>query len=108
MAPELGIPNFDRSGPNDETIYAIAVARRGLPIYDDGGRLMRTLIDMIGSLQIDPLGGGTRFNKLGTMVEPAVCHFAGPWQYSPEYRYCERALRSRTAFDLGRARMRLP
>jgi hypothetical protein len=94
----LGLRAFDSSGPNDEAVFGLAMEMAGAAACDDHGRLMRTPVAMIGPLKIEPLGGGTRFEKGDyekgdyELVEPAICHFCG-FTHWPEYRRCERLLR---------------
>jgi hypothetical protein len=104
---ELGLKRFDQAGPNEETVFALAVEKLGLPLKSGGGRLMKTPIGIIGRLQVDPLGGGTRFNKAGKIVEPAICHFSGNRWTWPEYRICERLLRGQPAGALVRLGFRI-
>jgi hypothetical protein len=103
---ELGLKQFDRAGPNEETVFGLAVEKLGLPLKSGGGRLMKTPVGIIGPLEIDPLGGGTRFNKAGKIVEPAICHFSGKHWTWPEYRICERLLRGQPAGAFVRLRFR--
>jgi hypothetical protein len=48
---------------------------------------------MVGPLKIEPLGGGTRFQKGNELAEPAICHFCSDFPDWPEYKRCERLLR---------------
>jgi hypothetical protein len=83
---DYGIRAFDRSGPNDETVYALALAKLGLlDLYHDEGRLMRTPTGLKGKLCIEPLGGGCTFERYDGVVSPAICHFAGAYLLSAEY-----------------------
>lgn len=87
---ELGIRDFDRNGPNDETIYSLALASLHLTnLYDDRGRLMRPTVAMSGRVRISPLGGGCSFTMYGRIVEPAICHFVRDgvltWPYLKSY-----------------------
>ena len=54
---------------------------------------MATPIGMTGRLAIDPFGGGSQFVKHGRMVEPAICHFAGIYANTIEYRRSAYLLR---------------
>jgi hypothetical protein len=92
---ELGLKRWDGAGPNDETVFGLAAEQAGLSLKSNGDRLMKTLIGIVGDLHIDPLGGGTRFNKGGTIVEPAICHFSGRHPAWSEYYVCERILRKK-------------
>jgi hypothetical protein len=100
-AEHLGIKDFDRAGPGDETLIGLALAELNvLHLYDDHGKLMRTPLNITGSLHVDALGGGCSFNKEGTMVTPAICHFCGEWVLSPEYKIAEYSLRNKRKPDL--------
>jgi hypothetical protein len=93
-AKPLGLRNFDKAGPNDETLIALAMAEQsGSTYYDDLGHLMRTPIGLIGRLEIDALGGGCRFQKGNEIVTPAICHFCGDWSGLPQYKIAEYYLR---------------
>jgi hypothetical protein len=93
-AAALGIKNFDRAGPGDETLFALALAKLGRhPLYDDHGRLMRTPLGIAGKLDIDVLAGHCSFLKAGRHVSPAICHFCGTWSRHPSYRLSAFALR---------------
>ena len=63
-AKALGIRNFDKAGPGEETVIGLAMAEQsGSKYYDDSGHLMRTPMGLNGRLEIDVLGGGCRFKK---------------------------------------------
>jgi hypothetical protein len=88
-----GIKTFDKSGPGEETIFALALAKLGLTdLYHDRGRLMRTPTGLKGALSIEPLGGGCSFERHDGKVSPAICHFAGPYIFLPEYRLAAYSL----------------
>lgn len=92
--PAYGIKAFDRGGPGDETVLALAMAATDqLDLYDDSGLLMRTPTGILGPIHIEPLGGGTRFRRAEGLVEPAICHFAGHFIFRPEYLLADEALR---------------
>lgn len=89
-----GARAFDRGGAGDETVMALALAHYGMnDLYEDGGRLMRTPTGLKGRITIDPLGGGCMFERAGGVVRPAICHFAGEYLLTPEYRLSEICLR---------------
>jgi hypothetical protein len=91
----LGILDFDKGGPNDETLIGLALAELGVTqLYDDRGNLMRTPVNIVGKLRVDALGGGCSFNKGGELVSPAICHFPVEWLLSPEYKIAEYSLRN--------------
>ena len=88
----FGLKPFDRTGPNDEPLFALAMAMTGLRGFSDGGRLMRTPVGLRGKLFIEPRGGGCRFVRAEGEVEPAICHFAGSYRLIPEYFLSRRCL----------------
>jgi hypothetical protein len=91
----LGIKDFDKGGPNDETLFGLTLAELHVTqLYDDLGALMRTPVGIIGKLHVDALGGGCSFNKGGDVVSPAICHFPVEWLFSPEYKIAEYSLRN--------------
>ena len=90
---ELGIRNFDRHGPNDETLYSLALGINGYPLYDDGGRFMWPTCEISGRIHIQPLGGGCKFVCYGKEVRPAICHFVQNNVYRYAYLKCEWILR---------------
>jgi hypothetical protein len=91
---ELGIIDFDKSGPGEETLIGLALAGMGeTQLYFDGGKLMRTPLNSSGPLVMDPIRGVCHFVKEGVFVEPAICHYCGPWIDHPTYRLAELALR---------------
>jgi hypothetical protein len=102
---DYGLKPFDRGGPGDETVIALALAATAtLDLYKDRGRLMRTPTGLKGRIAIDPMGGGCSFERAEGVVTPAICHFAGEFLLSPEYRLAEAALRTGTAMkDLSAA-----
>lgn len=100
-----GIRPFDRHGPGDETVIALALASLSrLDLYYDAGRLMRTPTGLKGRLSLDPLGGGCTFQRFDGVVHPAICHFAGPYLLMPEYRLAEESLR--TGVSIGELGLR--
>jgi hypothetical protein len=91
----LGIRDFDKGGPNEETLIGLALAELHVSqLHDDHGNLMRTPVGIIGKLKIDVLGGGCSFNKGGSFVTPAICHFPVEWLLRPEYKLAEYSLRN--------------
>ncbi len=94
-ARALGIVDFDKAGPGDETLIALTLAELHFSrLYDDHGDLMRTPLNSKGRVRVDALGGGCSFIKEGTIVRPAICHFCGDWVLSPEYKMAEYSLRN--------------
>jgi hypothetical protein len=90
---ELGIRNFDRHGPNDETLYALALGMQNRPLYNDFARLMRTTIAVTGKIHIQPLGGGCRYVYRGKEIQPAICHYVRSSVSAYSYLKCEWILR---------------
>ncbi len=89
-----GIRAFDKSGPGEETVFALALSKLDLlDLYHDHGNLMRTPTGLKGKLFIDPLGGGCTFERFDGVVSPAICHFAGPYLLSVEYRLAAYSLK---------------
>jgi hypothetical protein len=92
-ATELGIKDFDRSGPGEETLIGLALSSLGLEdLYFDHGRLMRTPLNARGPIVADPIAGVCHFEKEGERVEPAIIHYCGDWIRHPTYLIAERAL----------------
>jgi hypothetical protein len=90
---KYGIKAFDKSGPGEETIFALALVKLAVnDLYYDGGRLMRTPTGLKGKIFIEPLGGGCSFEGYDGVVSPAICHFAGPYLFSREYRLAAYSL----------------
>jgi hypothetical protein len=89
-----GIRAFDKSGPGEETVFALALSKLALlDLYHDEGNLMRTPTGLKGKIFIDPLGGGCTFERYDGVVSPAICHFAGPYLLSVEYRLAAYSLK---------------
>jgi hypothetical protein len=109
-AAELGIKDFDASGPGEETLIGLALAGLGVEeFYNDHGRLMRTPLNSSGPIVAEVMTGESRFIKEGTLVEPAIQHFCGPWIRHPAYLIARRELeQGRRLGAIGRARIRVP
>ena len=90
---ELGIRNFDRHGPNDETLYSLALGMQNSAVYNDSQRLMRTTIAVTGKIHIQPLRGGCRYVYRGKEIQPAICHFVRSNVSAYSYLKCEWILR---------------
>jgi len=89
-----GIRAFDKSGPGEETVFALALAKLDLlDLYHDEGNLMRTPTGLKGKIFIDPLGGGCTFERFDGVVSPAICHFAGPYLLSVDYKLAAYSLK---------------
>jgi hypothetical protein len=74
---ELGLEPLPRGTPNDEPVWAIAMAMNGLQAVDDGGRSMRTVLGMDGGLKLDVIRGVCHFRKYGELVNPSIVHGYG-------------------------------
>jgi hypothetical protein len=91
---ELGIKNFDRHGPGEETLYALSLASLGKgALYNDFGKFMRPTMQFSEKININPINGSCFFNCFGKKVEPAICHFMGINSTRPSYYKCEWILR---------------
>ena len=92
---DLGIRDFDRSGPGEETLIGLALSQMHVTnLYDDDGRLMRTPLNSSGGIEADPFLGYSRFIKEGALVEPAIIHYCGEWIDHPTYLIAARGLRA--------------
>lgn len=94
-AAELGIKDFDRSGPGEETLIGLALSHlRVTKLYYDQGLLMRTPLNSKGPIVLDVLRGKCTFVKEGVRVSPAICHFCGEWIGHRKYLAAGIALRT--------------
>lgn len=102
---ELGILDFDASGPGEETLIGLALAKLGVDdFYNDGGRLMRTPLNSSGPIIAEVMSGECHFIKEGRRVEPAIIHYCGPWIHHPTYEIARKELeRSKRLNRAGRA-----
>jgi hypothetical protein len=98
---ELGFTPLRSGGPNDEPVFAFALALHGVAGIDDAGRSMRTPIGIRGPLRLDVLRGGCRFNKEGVAVEPTLVHFCGWRARGFHYRRERLKLRLATSTSLS-------
>lgn len=90
---ELGILDFDRSGPGEETLIGLALSQmRATRFYDDGGQLMRTPLNSQGPIHLDVIKGTCSFIKEDRPVSPAICHFCGEWLDHPAYVIAQEEL----------------
>jgi hypothetical protein len=88
---ELRFKEFRGDGPNDESLYSVAMAIHGLSITSMGEGGMWTPINSKGKITIDILGGICHFMKEGRQVKPDIIHFATVW--SNIYLYRRECLR---------------
>lgn len=106
---ELKIRNFDSGGPNDETIFGLAIECAGREPYNAWGKFMKTPIRAIKPVKLDPKARVCEFVDKHGLQEPAILHFAGPWTRSLEYKFCAWYFRSRpndASYRLGKALFR--
>lgn len=88
-----GFSDFRADGPADELLLGCAMEKLGLPLLDDGGKIMRTPIGLEGKLHIDIMKKKAGFIKEGVWVEPAIVHFAGIWAEDTLYKVEAERLR---------------
>ncbi|MGB0370234.1 MAG: hypothetical protein ACPGN3_02710 [Opitutales bacterium] len=103
---ELKIRNFDSGGPNDETVYGLALEIAGREAYNAWGKFMKTPIRAIKPVRLDPKANICEFVDKHGLQQPAILHFAGPWTSSLEYKFCAWYFRNRpsdTSYRIGRA-----
>ena len=83
---ELGILDFDKAGPGEETLLGLALSQLGVSdLYDDHGKLMRSPLNATGPIHLDILRGECWFEKNHKRVEPAIVHLCGEWIDHPTY-----------------------
>ncbi len=83
---ELGILDFDKAGPGEETLLGLAMSKLGIAdLYDDHGKLMRTPLNATGPIHLDIMAGECHFEKNHKRVDPAIVHFCGEWIDHPSY-----------------------
>ena len=88
-----GVKNFDLAGPNEETIFSLALAQLGFnDLYNDHGKFMQTT-NNIKNLKIYPINGHCSFTKHNVFVEPAICHFIRSNTSNIHYLKCELLLK---------------
>jgi hypothetical protein len=92
-ADQLGIIDFDKSGPGEETLLGLALSHlKVTDLYDDRGELMRTPLNSQGPIKLDVINAKCDFVKEGRPVSPAICHFCGEWAHHPAYFIAQREL----------------
>ena len=84
----LKIRNFDSAGPNDETIYGLALESTGRQAYHAWGKFMKTPLSAITRVKVDPKRQICEFSNKYAHQTPAILHFAGPSVRSLEYKFC--------------------
>jgi hypothetical protein len=83
---ELRLKDFRGDGPNDETVYSIAMSIHKLTVTDTGEGGMWTPINSVGPIKLDVLKGDCRFRKAGRDLKPDIVHFATVWAETYPYR----------------------
>jgi hypothetical protein len=87
---ELRLGEFRRNGPNDEAVYAIAMAIHHIrPTFMRPGG-MWTPCGYKGPLVLDAIAGNCSFEKEGMRLSPEIVHFPGEYMYAFPY-FRERA-----------------
>jgi hypothetical protein len=90
-ASELGLYEFRGNGPNDESVYAIAMALYGIAPTLIRPRGMWTPIGYTGPFRLDAIRGQCSFRKDGMMLTPDIVHFPG--EYGLLYPYARERSR---------------
>jgi hypothetical protein len=90
----IGFHGYTYQGDNipDEPLFTVAMAIHGItPVTEAATTLMLTPAGLQSHLEVDVINGVSEFNKHGTIVRPAIIHFAGPFSKSFEYlRECHK------------------
>lgn len=81
----LRLGQFRRDGPNDETVYSLAMAIHGIGPTFMGSGGMWTPCGYKGQLLLDALNGTCSFEKEGMKLSPEIVHFPGEYMYSFPY-----------------------
>jgi hypothetical protein len=89
-AVALRFSDFRGDGPNDESIYSVAMAIHGLTVTDTGDGGMWTPIAATSPIVIDVPKGICHFVKLGRIVTPDVVHFA---TFTDSFTYLRECLK---------------
>jgi hypothetical protein len=85
--PKLSVGGPTDRNVNEEIMFGVALAERGMRGFVDGGETMRTPAGIDGALDVDVLAGVARFCKYGVQVQPAIVHFAGDFVRLRTYRH---------------------
>jgi hypothetical protein len=81
----IRLGEFRRDGPNDETVYALAMAIHRIGPTWMGARGMWTPCGYKGPLLLDALRGTCSFEKEGMKLSPEIVHFPGEYAYAFPY-----------------------
>ncbi|MGA8729175.1 MAG: hypothetical protein WB608_10535 [Terracidiphilus sp.] len=88
---ELRLAPFRRNGPNDESVYSVAMAMHNVSLTYMGCGGMWTPCGYSGKLSLDGIHGTCSFEKEGEIRTPEVIHFPGEYIYCfPYVRECAR------------------
>jgi hypothetical protein len=82
---ELRISEFRRNGPNDEALYAMAMAAHNIAPTSMGSGGMWTPVGYKGPLLVDAIRGTCSFEKEGMKLSPEIVHFPGEYAYAFPY-----------------------
>jgi len=91
-ASELGFSSFRSDGPNDEALYATAMAIHGLTVTDLGRRGMWSPGELQGNITINAAQGFCSFvkrvgpSKVPRLVHPDIVHFFSDFSDGLVYR----------------------
>jgi hypothetical protein len=81
----LRLCEFRRNGPNDEAVYALAMAVHHIAPTPLGSGGMWTPVGYKGRLLLNALDGTCSFEKEGMRLSPEIVHFPGEYIYSFAY-----------------------
>jgi len=84
-AKSLGLGEFRRNGPSDETVYSLAMAIHGVGLTWMGAGGMWTPVNYKGKLSLDAISGSCLFEKEGRKLSPEIVHFPGDYIYAFPY-----------------------
>jgi len=91
----LRLCEFRRDGPNDESLYSLAMAVHHINPTSMGAGGMWTPVGYKGPLLLDALKGTCSFEKEGMKLAPEIIHFPGEYAYSFAYARERAKLRAR-------------
>jgi hypothetical protein len=91
----LGLCEFRRNGPNDESVYALAMAIHKLGPTSMGPGGMWTPVGYKGPLLLNALKGKCSFEKEEMQLFPEIIHFPGEYMYCFAYARERAKLRAR-------------
>ena len=97
---DLKFGDFRGDGPNDESLYSVAMAIHGLTGTDMGDGGMRTLINSTSPLIVDIPRGICTFVKRGRVLTPDIIHFAN---FTESHLYLKESLKLKQLTQLPRS-----